>query len=646
MPTLKPFFQDENCIIYNASSYDIILHLEEQFDSVITDPPYGIDVSTWDYDVPSLRFWRNVRRMAKPGALLLSFGGPRTFHRLACEIDDAGWEIKDCISWLYGCLSDDTEVLTRDGWERYHTAKRKEILAYDPQADVYQWEKPERWSAYRVEQDTAYRIKSDTTDQIVSRNHRCLVERCGSLTFVAAEECAGVERVPYLQCDLSALPQGRRSLLLQAVLRQGEGLAETALCERQGQDATGHRAGWPEEPGMEGRADLLQAEGQVRQPVDQVRSMSCGVCGDGASGWLRRGASVTSGHGDGAAAVAERVRTSRQPRRDGQPTGEPDAVRVERGSQAARTRTSYQISLATVTPIAYSGLIFCPTVSTGAFVARRNGKVFITGNSGFPKSLDISKAVDKQLGAEREKVQTPVVVSTKFTNDKESIRPWIKRAVELGYHEHDGDVPASPEGELWHGWKTTLKPAWEPIIVAMNPLHGSFAENALNYGVAGFNVEEARIESEERPDKVPAMSTDSANPITLADSGFMGGTKIIGTTTRGRLPTNVIIDEDAAKILEEQKEGASRFFYCAKVTTGRGKMNSHPTVKPLSLMRYLCTLTKTPTGGTVLDPFAGSGTTLVAALECGRKAIGIEIDRHYCEIAAKRVVDFFRKNRS
>lgn len=368
MPRPKPFFSDANCTIYHASAYDIILDLEETFDTVLTDPPYGIGIndSKWDYDIPGLRFWRDVRRMAKPGTLLLSFGGARTFHRLACEIEDAGWEIKDCLSWLYA--------------------------------------------------------------------------------------------------------------------------------------------------------------------------------------------------------------------------------------------------------------------------------------GGFPKSLDISKAVDKAVGAEREKIRTPAgAISTKFASEAE-MRPWMREAAERGYHEHDSDIPASKEGSLWNGWKTTLKPAWEPIIVAMKPIHGSYADNALRYGVAGFNVDGARIESEERPDKIPAPASDEAAPVTLAESGFMGGTKTIGTTTRGRWPTNVLLDEDAAEDLEKQHVGASRFFYCAKIKRGIG--NIHPTVKPLSLIRYLCTLTQTPTGGTILDPFVGSGTTLIAALESGRRAIGIESDRKFCEVAAKRVVDFMRRART
>jgi site-specific DNA-methyltransferase (adenine-specific) len=150
----------------------------------------------------------------------------------------------------------------------------------------------------------------------------------------------------------------------------------------------------------------------------------------------------------------------------------------------------------------------------------------------------------------------------------------------------------------------------------------------------------------------------------------------------GRWPANLVTDEEAGRLLDEQSGelgpgafparvtrnrshgvlsnytdeerperlttdygGASRFFYTAKASRAdRGEGNTHPTVKPSDLMKWLCTLTATPTGGTVLDPFMGSGTTLYAAKETGRKAVGIELDEKWCEIAAKRcsqgVLDF------
>ena len=115
----------------------------------------------------------------------------------------------------------------------------------------------------------------------------------------------------------------------------------------------------------------------------------------------------------------------------------------------------------------------------------------------------------------------------------------------------------------------------------------------------------------------------------------------MGETTphggKGRWPANVMLDEEAARILDGQSEGVARFFYCAKASKAeRGQDNDHPTVKPMALMRWLCRLV-TPQGGVVLDPFMGSGTTGVAAVREGFQFMGIELDARYCEIAQRRL---------
>ena len=525
-------------------------------DSIVCDPPYGLSFmgKDWDHGIPGVHFWEAALRVAKPGAHLLAFGGTRTFHRLACAIEDAGWEIRDTVMWVYGCLSDDSEVLTRDGWERYHTARYKEILAYDPQTDVYQWERPSRWSEYRVESDTAYRIESNQTDQLVSRNHRCLVERGGVLAFVAAEECSSVERVPYLHGDVSALPQGPGELLLADVLREGKGLAEATRGKWQGEEVPTQGHGGREEPGMEGRTDVLQAEGQVRRPVDQVRPLSGGVHGHGSQGRLRHGASAVGGDGDRAVAAAERVRASRQPRCDRQSTGEPDAVCDECGSQAARTRPTYQTTLATVTPIEYSGVIFCPTVSTGAFVARRNGKVFVTGNSGFPKSHDVSKAIDKAAGEKRERIRgvRSGVVGATFAADA-----WSREFKDSVLSPE----PILPAAREWSGWGTALKPSWEPIIVARKPLEGTVAQNVLRYGTGGLNVDGCRIESggTHRSARSAGRGAgyEAHNKPDRKYSAGLGGI-ISEPHTAGRWPANLIHDGSEEVVgLFPQRAGAS-----------------------------------------------------------------------------------------
>ncbi len=237
----------------------------------------------------------------------------------------------------------------------------------------------------------------------------------------------------------------------------------------------------------------------------------------------------------------------------------------------------------------------------------------------------------------------------------------------------------------WGGWGTGLKPAWEPILVAMKPRDGTFRENAVRWAVAGFNIDGARIPSgsdhREKCESVVGLASNR-------NGGCYGewkGERVSSWHRRGRWPANVLLDEGAARQLDRQSGrsrsrrgnprssaapgegwgmrhtgaeyeddgGASRFFYCAKAsraergiggefTAGSSRTaweagNHHPTVKPLRLLEYLCTLTSTPGGGVVLDPFLGSGTTAVAALRCGRACIGIEKEPEYLEIARRRV---------
>jgi DNA modification methylase len=313
--------------------------------------------------------------------------------------------------------------------------------------------------------------------------------------------------------------------------------------------------------------------------------------------------------------------------------------------------------------------------------------------SGFPKSLNISKAIDKAKGAQR------AVIAP----DPQAAR---RNKVVSKFATTYGDIndaescpvtsPSTDEAKQWSGWGTALKPGWEPIILAMKPLEGTFAENAEKHGVAGLNIDGARVEGKSRgPGNVKPARTFSGRAYNSGKEQIDDHAMNYESHPQGRWPANLLLDEESAAMLDEQSGdispsfrearttdpdgifsfkrtdqqpfghhdsgGASRFFYVAKAdngdrgnredlelplfnTTDPGLKNIHPTVKPLDLMEkliilqtYLCKLTSTPTGGLILDPFMGSGSTLVAAKRSGRKAIGIEREEKYCEIAAKRL---------
>lgn len=299
--------------------------------------------------------------------------------------------------------------------------------------------------------------------------------------------------------------------------------------------------------------------------------------------------------------------------------------------------------------------------------------------SGFPKSLDVSKAIDKAAGAEREVIAAGKPVKRMIPGaDQNATGSWIKD----NGREFVPTVtePATDAARQWQGWGTALKPAWEPICVARKPLIGTVAENVQQHGTGALNIDGCRVHVEPggRPLREVAPPRDDVqyggNALAGRVDGSLASSKAAGSTDLGRWPANLIHDGSeevlrafpdapgqlatASSSSSSRKDqnvygamargsggaeprmdtgSAARFFYCAKADKAdRGEGNTHPTVKPGDLMRYLCRLV-TPPGGTVLDPFAGSGSTLLAADREGFDAIGIEMNPQYAEMARKRI---------
>jgi DNA modification methylase len=248
--------------------------------------------------------------------------------------------------------------------------------------------------------------------------------------------------------------------------------------------------------------------------------------------------------------------------------------------------------------------------------------------SGFPKSHNISKAIDKMEGVESAKE--------------------------------------------WDGWGTALKPAHEPICVARKPLIGTVVENVLQYGTGGINVDGCRVGSEE-------IKTNGGDKFPAIYGKYKTAKE---STHKGRWPANFIHD-GSEEVLQgfpsDEKQSASRFFYCAKASkkdrdegcegfeerearltnwSGDGMpirqdgterkqpiaRNHHPTVKPTNLMQYLCRLV-TPPNGTILDPFLGSGSTGKAAIYERYNFIGFDLNSEYIDIAKARI-EFAIKNKN
>ena len=312
--------------------------------------------------------------------------------------------------------------------------------------------------------------------------------------------------------------------------------------------------------------------------------------------------------------------------------------------------------------------------------------------TGFPKSLDVSKAIDKAAGDER-----PVVGSRR-------VIPGVAFTQSTPAATGRRDIPVtSAASAAWDGWGTALKPAWEPIVLARKPLGGTVAANVLEHGTGALNVDGCRIGTEQ------CGWGGGQNPNSFG--GFSGPPGPPGPP--GRWPANVLLDGEAARLLDGQSGitesnpnpnpnpnfknlvfgrgmggvvsvrnqhsdsgGCSRFFYTSKASRSERELglealpavrhgksggaaaaaargedydngdsgfnrtvqvkNHHPTVKPVDLMRWLCRLV-TPPGGVVLDPFCGSGSTGIAALEEGFGFIGMDLEAEYLDIAEARI---------
>jgi len=202
----------------------------------------------------------------------------------------------------------------------------------------------------------------------------------------------------------------------------------------------------------------------------------------------------------------------------------------------------------------------------------------------------------------------------------------------------------------WDGWGTALKPALEPITLARKPLTGTVAANVIQHGTGALNVDGCRVGTTENLNGGAYCS--GGNRQTLAGDErqgaaagmFQPGKTVDADFTQpaGRWPANLIHDgsDEVVELFPQagsDSRSAARFFYCAKTSKKeRGEGNNHPAVKPLQLMQYLCRLV-TPPGGTVLDPFMGSGSTVLAAKNENFNAVGIELDPEYIKIAQSRL---------
>lgn len=738
-------------------------------DSIVSDPPYGLGKEPdalemlrdwletghhevkgngfmsqkWDAFVPQPEIWKECLRVLKPGGHLLSFAGTRTMDLVALGLRIAGFELRDSIgyaheesngaptlAWCYACLSEDTEILTRDGWETYKYIDGKDVLCYDIEKDTFIFHKPTKRFIYDNEYP-AYRIQSDNTDQLVSRNHRCIVERNGKKVFDFAENLGEYENIPFLE-SLSELPKNifcdtlekeksenvferlsnkinniktpetpnnpsdrnnlstlrenfhnkerqNSAILFSKMQREDKGRVAKGTQIRQNGDEIPRI--WPkgrEKSRVERGSNILQKTWKLCD--GKIRSVSGGILTHVSKRWIHNGTQADNGDTFKENFIPNGGCSSYKPQSEGQSDRKLDVI-----SDKPRTQT-IRSTRAKVTPIEYSGKMWCVESPTGAFVARRNGKIFITGNSGFPKGTDMEKAINKIDKVEFEKLPSSGV-------------GFMNPEVEGGYNVTKNQMiqkgESSERAKQWSGWNTTLKPSFEPIILARKPVsEKTVVKNVLKWGTGAINIGACRVGSDVRYNSTSGSKSGSVFKLGIPDRPNDSPPIEVS----GRWPANFIHDgsDDVVKLFPETKScamkhdveaydsdgvtdfmkgvsgpsnqyndsgSAARFYYCAKASkedreegitdeikesvSGIGALrdsgreskprrNIHPCVKPTNLMRWLCRLV-TPVGGMVLDPFMGSGSTGKAAILEGFNFTGIEMNEEYFKIAEQRI---------
>ena len=632
----------DNFTIKKGDVLDIVKELDDNnFDAVLCDPPYGLskepDIETvlskwlqgedykhrgggfmkksWDCFVPGPQIWKELNRVLKPGAHLLSFGGTRTQDLLSIALRMGKFEIRETIMYCYGCISEDTEILTKEGWKKYHkNIKDDLILAYDINSDSYEFQYPEEVYHYG-NKHTAYRIYSDYTDQIVSRNHRCIVERSGRKEFTHAETLEQQESVPFLE-SLSDLPEsisylyertsGEKKNLFSKMQRTTsikeenrkketnrrkknnrgrmcklwEKVLQTRLLpsiftraflfnsmqwsKKRGRMSQTWIQGntwlnrtilqilprkneWREQSCMKRWGDVLQEKGKLYW--SSICKVSRRIFGNGSQGWLCYGTPIDNGSTFRKDFEQYRSSPSYKSQTMRQQNREFDAISKQSGTQTIRSTT------ARVEEIEYDGNVWCVKVPYGAFVARRNGKIFITGNSGFPKSYNISKGIDNKFGAEREVVgvkpgheefanrKTKGHLHSEDQNDGWK-RPWKEREDATNYHLQT--APTTEEAQKWEGYGTNIKPAYEPIILARKRPEKSIVNNCLKFGVGGINIDDCRISHNEEV-KTTDRQKNQGETWNNENIGFLLGlrdnpTNIASANQKGRFPANFTHD--------------------------------------------------------------------------------------------------------
>lgn len=440
---MKLYSENDSYKIYNGDMLDMLQVIKpESIDAIVCDPPYELGFMNKSWDSTGIAFkketWQNCFEVLKPGGYLLAFGGSRTYHRIACAIEDAGFEIRDCVMYLYGCYSSDTQVLTNEGWKYFYDLNKTEkVLQWDKDNDKLSWIKPLNYFEYNID-DELILLQNRHTEQLITKNHKvvCDIKKdhkqyhnkydyieaqkilksdfvklplasyyYGSLHYKYAYIIGWFLTDAWIHKDGKAVcfSQSKKDKLVK-LKKELERLKEKGLCkyseyirkskkENQQEEhsfyVTGKIANYliNEFPNREFKEEFIELDKESKDKLLEGL-----IDGDGSSRensyshafWSKK---------DFRNNILSAMLTT---------MGYRNYISYSEGHKGVVFNTKHQTTEIQYKHkkenVKYSGKVYCLQTETGAFVVRRKGKPFISGNSGFPKSMDIAKQIDKKGG--------------------------------------------------------------------------------------------------------------------------------------------------------------------------------------------------------------------------------------------------------
>ena len=607
--------------MYKILQGDVMERLAElpdaSFHGCLTDPPYGLKFmgEAWDHGVPSTEVWAEVLRVLKPGAMLLAFGGTRTHHRLMCNIEDAGFEIRDCMMYLYGAGFPKSLDISK--------AIDKAAGAENVIGRI-----PDRWTG-----------KGNSLNFAIDRpQSECKVTAPAT---PAAKTWSGYGTA--LKPSLEPVILAHKSLTVvpfnTKIMAESENLIGGLLCQ------------------LFSNANSAEAISKSNHPTRKHAESASALM------------IAAIRHGSQSAEWCEKMATFNSP----------EMVKtclsiVWSWSDILDVTLKHENIFTTSTAIelttALKTLNYCLSETIPDSIIEAVSHPVGSASSATDAASNSTDA--KENRSDTRSAFARVLASLRRMSrcaDGADVNIMLAaRSASFVLHDAITNLVANLPDDLF--------PRYEPICLAMKPTDGTFANNALTHGVAGINVDGGRIGTTTRTN-----ASAPRHKRNTSVSGFVTGTQT-EIHNYGRWPANLILDEEAAEMLDRQSGtlisganpavrhpdktrsvygafkgheckavrgadsgGASRFFYCAKAsaserTLADGTQIDHPTMKPLALTTYLARLILPPCGGSIFVPYSGVASEVIGAIRAGwTEVTGIDLSPDYCEMAERRIRD-------